>query len=114
MKLGFVSDSLSGQSLTDMLDNAQRMGVDGIEVNTGGWSTAPHCDLNAMLGDASARRAFAREFETRGLEIASLNANGNPLHPTDRAQSECLKDTIRLAGEMGIKTVCTMSGLPSA
>jgi sugar phosphate isomerase/epimerase len=113
MKLGFVSDSLSGQSFTDMLDNAQRMGVDGIEVNTGGWSTAPHCDLKKMLNDASARRAFLGEFEARGLEIASLNANGNPLHPTDKAQSECLKNTIRLAGEMGIKTVCTMSGLPS-
>lgn len=113
MKLGFVSDSLSGQSFTDMLDNAQRMGVDGIEVNTGGWSTASHCDLNRMLSDASARRAFVSEFEARGLQIASLNANGNPLHPTDKAQSECLKDTIRLAGEMGIKTVCTMSGLPA-
>jgi sugar phosphate isomerase/epimerase len=113
MKLGFVSDSLSGQSFTDMLDNAQRMGVDGIEVNTGGWSTAPHCDLKKMLNAASARRAFLGEFEARGLEIASLNANGNPLHPTDKAQSECLKNTIRLAGEMGIKTVCTMSGLPS-
>jgi hypothetical protein len=40
----------------------------------------------------------------------SLNANGNPLHQTDRAQGECLKDTIRVAGEMGVKTVCTMSG----
>lgn len=113
MKLGFVSDSLSGQSLAEMLDNAQRMGVDGIEVNTGGWSTAPHCDLNAMLEDGPACRAFVREFEARGLEIAALNANGNPLHPTDKAQSECLKSTIRLAGEMGIKTVCTMSGLPA-
>ena len=113
MKLGFVSDSLSGQSFTEMLENAQRMGVDGIEVNTGGWSTAPHCDLQRLLDDAAARRAFVREFEARGLEIAALNANGNPLHPTDKAQSECLKNTIRLAGEMGIKTVCTMSGLPA-
>ena len=28
-------------------------------------------------------------------------------------QGECLKDTIRVAGAMGIKTVCTMSGLPA-
>jgi len=45
--------------------------------------------------------------------VISLNANGNQLHPTDPAQGECLKDTIWLAGEMGIKTVCTMSGLPA-
>lgn len=113
MKLGFVSDSLSGQSLTEMLDNAQRMGVHGVEVNTGGWSTAPHCNLTELLNSEVARHAFQEEFDRRGLEIASLNANGNPLHPTDTAQSQCLQDTIRLAGKMGIKTVCTMSGLPA-
>jgi len=113
MKLGFVSDSLSGMSLTDLLDNAERMGVDGVEVNTGGWSTAPHFDLAGMLDNTLAQKKFLKEFDFRGLEIASLNANGNPLHPTDKVQSECLKDTIRLAGQMGIKKVCTMSGLPA-
>ena len=113
MKLGFVSDSLGALSFEDMLDNAVRMGVSGIEVNTCGWSTAPHFDLQTMLGDAGARRAYETAFSDRGLEIISLNANGNPLHPTDLAQGEGLKDTIRVAGAMGIKTVCTMSGLPA-
>ena len=113
MKLGFVTDSLGGQSLNEMLDNAVRMGVDGIEVNTGGWSTAPHFDYKKMLADKGARDGFMADLKARGLEVASLNANGNPLHPTDKKQSECLKDTIRLAGEMGIKKVCTMSGLPA-
>lgn len=113
MKLGFVSDSLGGMSLTDMLTNAQRMGVSGIEVNTCGWSTAPHFDLQKMLSDGGARADFQKAFDDHGLEIISLNANGNPLHPTDPAQGEGLKDTIRVAGQMGIKTVCTMSGLPA-
>ncbi|WP_424930724.1 sugar phosphate isomerase/epimerase family protein [Amaricoccus tamworthensis] len=113
MKLGFVSDSLGGMSLDDMLDDAARMGVSGIEVNTCGWSTAPHFDLQTMLTDATARTTFAKSFAERNLDIISLNANGNPLHPTDPAQGEGLKDTIRVAGEMGIKTVCTMSGLPA-
>ncbi|MGP6087880.1 sugar phosphate isomerase/epimerase family protein [Antarctobacter jejuensis] len=113
MKLGFVSDSLGGLSFEDMLDHAVRMGVSGVEVNTGGWSTAPHFDLEAMKSSAEARRAFLNAFESRGLKVISLNANGNPLHPTDRAQGDCLMDTIRLAGEMGIGTVCTMSGLPA-
>ncbi len=113
MKLGFVSDSLSGMSFEDMLDNAVRMGVSGIEVNTCGWSTAPHFDLKGMLGNAAAQKTYREAFEARGLEIICLNANGNPLHPTDPAQREGLKDTIRVAGEMGISTVCTMSGLPA-
>ncbi|MEQ8924155.1 MAG: sugar phosphate isomerase/epimerase [Marinovum algicola] len=113
MKLGFVSDSLGGMSLPEMLDNAQRMGVSGIEVNTCGWSTAPHFDLKAMLGNTRSQRDFRTRFKDHGLEIISLNANGNPLHPTDPSQAEGLRDTIRVAGEMGITTVCTMSGLPA-
>ena len=113
MKLGFVSDSLGGLSLDNMLDHAQRLGVSGVEVNTCGWSRAPHFDLNAMLGNTAAQTSFLKAFQDRGLEIISLNANGNPLHPTDPSQSEGLKNTVRVAGEMGIKTVCTMSGLPA-
>lgn len=113
MKLGFVSDSLGGMPFEALLDNAARLGVSGVEVNTGGWSTAPHFDLEAMKTSADARRDFVKAFDNRGLEIIALNANGNPLHPTQPAQGECLKDTIRLAGDMGIRTVCTMSGLPA-
>jgi len=113
MKLGFVSDSLGSMSFVTMLDHAVRMGVQGVEVNTGGWSTAPHFNLIEMKRSNEARRAFLASFADRGLEAIALNANGNPLHPTDRAQGDCLRDTIRLAGEMGIRTVCTMSGLPA-
>ncbi len=112
MKIGFVSDSLGNMSLEDMLDNAVRLGVRGIEVNTCGWSTAPHFDLKEMLGNPGARAEFKAAFESRGLEIISLNANGNPLHPADPAQRKGLMDTIRVAGEMGLTTVCAMSGLP--
>jgi sugar phosphate isomerase/epimerase len=112
MKLGFVSDSLGGIGFDAMLDHAARMGVSGVEVNTCGWSTAPHFDLAGMLKDAGARYSFAKAFADRGLEIIALNANGNPMHPIDPAQGQGLRDTIRVAGEMGIKTVCTMSGLP--
>ena len=113
MKLGFVSDSLGGLSFETMLDHASRMGVSGVEVNTCGWSTAPHFDLKGMLGNAPAQKGFLKAFSGRGLEVISLNANGNPLHPTDPTQGQGLRDTIRAAGEMGIKTVCAMSGLPA-
>ncbi|MFA1625648.1 sugar phosphate isomerase/epimerase family protein [Rhizobium mongolense] len=113
MKLGFVSDSLGGLPFETMLDHAARLGVSGVEINTGGWSTAPHFDLQNLKSSASARSAFVNAFESRGLEIIALNANGNPLHPTQPEQQECLIDTIRIAGDLGIKTVCTMSGLPA-
>ncbi|MCB1333860.1 MAG: sugar phosphate isomerase/epimerase [Roseivivax sp.] len=113
MKLGFVSDSLGGMPFAVMMDHAARLGVSGVEVNTCGWSTAPHCRMDELLASADARKAFRAAFDDRGLEIIAFNANGNPLHPTDPAQGTGLRDTIRLAGAMGVKTVCTMSGLPA-
>ncbi len=113
MKLGFVSDSLGGMGFSDLLDTAVQLGVQGVEINTGGWSTAPHFNLDAMKNSADARHGFRQAFMDRGLEIICLNANGNPLHPTDTSQKDCLADTIRIAGDMGITTVCTMSGLPA-
>ena len=112
MKLGFVTDSLGALPFRDVLGHAERLGVSGLEVNTGGWSTAPHFNLAQMLDSAANRREFKRAFEEHNLEIISLNANGNPLHPTQPEQGQCLKDTIRVAGELGVKTVCAMSGLP--
>ncbi|MFN3249133.1 sugar phosphate isomerase/epimerase family protein [Roseibium album] len=113
MKLGFVSDSLGGLGFQELLDTAIRLGAEGVEINTGGWSTAPHFDLDAMKSSTDARKAFRRAFDDRGLEIICLNANGNPLHPVDTSQAECLKDTIRIAGDLGITTICAMSGLPA-
>ncbi|GBQ09524.1 sugar phosphate isomerase/epimerase family protein [Swaminathania salitolerans] len=112
MKLGFVSDSLASRPLEEMLDIAVSLGVSGVEVNTGGWSNAPHLDLAQMRSSAAARKSFLNAFESRGLEIIALNANGNPLHPVDRKQGEDLLETIRLAGDLGVRTICTMSGLP--
>ncbi len=113
MKLGFVSDSLGGLGFQELLETAVRLGAEGVEINTGGWSTAPHFDLDAMKSSTDARKAFRRAFDDRGLEIICLNANGNPLHPVDTSQAECLKDTIRIAGDLGITTICAMSGLPA-
>src|SRR5271169_5791772 len=112
MKIGMVSDSLSHLSFEEMLDAAAKLGIAGVEVNTGNWSSAPHLDL--LLRDASAREKFLQAIRQRGLELIGLNANGNQLHPTDgERQSKVLHDTFRLAGELGLRKVCLMSGLPA-
>lgn len=113
MKLGFVSDSLGSLSFEELLEQAVRLGVSGIEVTTGGWSTAPHFNLEEMKNNGKKQKGFLQAFSDKGLEVISLNANGNPVHPSDPKPGKCLQDTIRIAGEMGIKTVCTMSGLPA-
>lgn len=114
MKIGLVSDSLSHLSLDDLLGTASKHGLEGIEINTGNWSAAPHINLNDLLQNAAHRRQFADTFKRHDLEVIALNANGNQLHPKDgERQSKVLYDTIRLASLLEIKTVCLMSGLPA-
>ena len=113
MKLGFVSDSLAHLSFEELLDTAVELGVSGIEINTGNWSSSPHFDIVKMRNSSDAQRDFTAAFEARGLELITLNANGNQLHPaTGDKHSSCLHDTIHIAGDLGLKKVCLMSGLP--
>lgn len=113
MKIGIVSDSLAHLSFEVLLDTVAGLGVEGVEVNTGNWSAAPHFDMGRMKQSADARAAFRQAIESRGLELVALNANGNQLHPvTGPGHAECLRDTIRIAGDLGVRKVCLMSGLP--
>lgn len=113
MKIGMVSDSLGNLGFEAMLDAAAAMGVEGVEMNTGNWSAAPHLDLERLLSSETERQRFLKAFSDRNLEIVALNANGNQLHPVDGAcQSKIVDDTVRLAGLLGVTTVSMMSGLP--
>src|SRR5262249_1608810 len=87
----------------------------GVELNSGGWTAAPHLKLSEMLTSGVARDDLLGAFKEAGLELIALNANGNQLHPTTgEGHSRSLYDTVTLAGMLGVKTVCCMSGLTAA
>lgn len=114
MKIGIVSDSLSNQPFETALDTIAGMGIEGVEINTGNWSSAPHIDLDEMLASSDARKRFMNAITSRGLSLIALNCNGNQLHPTDgQRQSSVVEKTIRLASELECSKVCLMSGLPA-
>ena len=113
MDLCLYTDSVSDLSFEDALDLAARIGCSSIEIAGGGQSSAPHLGLRELLGDRPKRLAFAAAFASRGLRIAALNCSAWPLHPVHgRAQESIIRDTIRLAGELGVETVVSMSGTP--
>jgi sugar phosphate isomerase/epimerase len=113
MKVGMVSDSLGHLGYEKMLDIAASLGIQGIEFNACNWTSAPHFDLAKLVNDAAARKVLLSDLKARNLELIALNANGNQLHPTEgKNQSDDLYDTIRVAGDLGVKTVVLMSGLP--
>ena len=113
LELGLYTDSLAHLRFEAALDMAARIGATGIEIATGGQSSAPHLRIDELLADAEKRAAFAAAFESRGLRIAALNCSAWPLHPIVGDQHVALiRSTIRLAAELGVRKIVTMSGSP--
>ncbi len=115
MKIGLYTDSLQDLSFTDALDWVAGQGIETVEIGTGNFSPAPHCDIHALAADADARAAFKSAIESRGLALSALNCNGNLLDPHPvrgpRAQETFYK-TVEAAALLGLDTVVTMSGCP--
>ena len=81
MDIGLYTDSLTDHPFEEALDIAAGCGVRSIEIATGGQSSAPPLDVDALLASAAARAAFLAAFASRGLRIAALNCSAWPMHP---------------------------------
>jgi sugar phosphate isomerase/epimerase len=111
--IGLYTDSLSDLGFEQALDVAADAGIRSIEIATGGQSRAPHLDLRGLLDSAARRRAFLEAFSSRGLRIAALNCSAWPLHPVvGEAHADLIARTLRLAGELGVTKIVSMSGCP--
>jgi len=111
--LGLYTDSVKDLSFEAALDLAARIGATGIEIATGGQSSAPHLRIDELLADPGRRARFAEAFARRGLRIAALNCSAWPLHPVHGERHVALiRSTIQLAGALGVRKLVTMSGAP--
>ncbi len=116
MKLGLYNAIFHDRSLPDALAEIARVGLTGIEINTGGFLPPVHVpNMADILASDTARDDYLGVFEGTGVAIAGLNCNGNPLHPNraigDR-HADDIRRSIRLAARLGQDRVVTMSGLP--
>ncbi|MFO1144529.1 MAG: sugar phosphate isomerase/epimerase [Amaricoccus sp.] len=114
MKIGLNTDSLGAFSLEETLDIATGLGLETVEFGLGGWSSAPHADIAALLADAALRDRLDGLLRDRGLAISALNASGNPLHPGEIGPNDTklAHDAIALAKLLGVGRIIMMSGLP--
>ncbi|HJQ46576.1 MAG TPA: sugar phosphate isomerase/epimerase [Amycolatopsis sp.] len=100
-------------SLDDALDFAVGIGANAVEIAAGGQSSAPHMRVFELLADAGRRAEFARKLEERKLRLAAVNCSAWPMHPREGDRHvEIIRAAIRLAGELGVDKIVTMSGCP--
>lgn len=115
MKLGLNTDGFGHLSLRACLDIAADLGLDSLEFSLGGWSSAPHLDIDALISDNQARDRFLGMLRERNLTISALNCSGNQLHPGEigRSDTKLAYATLELAALLGVKRIVMMSGLPA-
>ena len=115
MQISVISDCFDDKSVTGMIDACVAQGVTAVELGTGNFSSAPHCNLQELLHDAGQRRRWHEQFQSRGIQINALNCSGNLLdgdmQRRTRAQ-QVFFETLQLAELLEIGTVVAMSGCP--
>jgi sugar phosphate isomerase/epimerase len=112
MKLGLMTESVVDLPIEEALQFAGTLGLEEVELPTMGASQA-HLDVGRLLTDNRARDELLAAAARSGLRIAALNCSGWPLHPT-RGEHDLqrVRDTIRLANMLGVRTIVTMTGTP--
>ena len=116
MKLGVYNAILHDRPLEDALAVIAGLGLEGIEVNSGGFLPPVHIpEIAEIAVDPAAARRYLARFEGTGVSLAGLNCNGNPLHPNPTIgarHADDIRTSIRAAAALGQDRVVTMSGLP--
>jgi sugar phosphate isomerase/epimerase len=114
MKIGLVTDSLGHLPLDELLETAANLGVKSLEFGCGGWSSAPHLKLDALLQSDTECANFMAKLRAYGLEISALNCSGNQLAPGERGENDdqVIRKTMRLAKHLDVHRIVMMSGLP--
>ncbi|MCV2395404.1 sugar phosphate isomerase/epimerase [Actinotalea sp. M2MS4P-6] len=116
MRLGVYNAILHDRSLAEAIGVIAELGLEGIEVNSGGFLPPVHIPtIDDIVESATAAEDFLGTFEGTGVHLAGLNCNGNPLHPNPVIGEKHAADVVRsikAAAALGEHRVVTMSGLP--
>lgn len=100
-----------------MIEKISAMGLEAVEVASGGQNKADHCPLDELVADPAKAKAWKKKFTDRNLMVAALSCQGNMLHPDPAISAKHDKDfrnSIVLAERLEIPVVITFGGQPGA
>ncbi|HKS81247.1 MAG TPA: sugar phosphate isomerase/epimerase [Candidatus Acidoferrales bacterium] len=113
--IGVFDPVYSDLSTDAMLDKISALGLEAIEIGTGGYPGSSHCPVSELLADSSKLKAWKNKFDDRNLRIATLSCHGNPVHPDEsiaNADAQTFRQTVLLAERLGVKVIVGFSGCP--
>lgn len=115
MKLGVLTVPLQAMSAEDAFAYLHSLGVQTVELGTGGYTNDNHLKPSVYLADDAKIEAYKKLLEKYDLEISALSCHGNPVHPNKEIAApyhQVFVDTCKLAQKLGVETVVTFSGCP--
>ncbi len=115
MKLSVLTVPLQQQSAEEAFAYLHSLGVQQVELGTGGYTNKNHCDPDILLADDAKVEELKALLAKNELEISALSCHGNPIHPNKAIADEYHRvfvNTCKLAQKLGVKTVVTFSGCP--
>ncbi|WP_422933254.1 sugar phosphate isomerase/epimerase family protein [Sinomonas sp. P47F7] len=113
MRVGLYLSALLDHSLRDALERVRDWGITDAEVPAGGFLPYVHCNPGALAASPAMRDGFLQQFAETGVNLAILNANGNPLHPDPDVSvphRKDLRDSIVLSSQLGLDRLNAMAG----
>lgn len=117
MKLGLLTCMFGTTPLKEVLETIRPLGLDCVELGTGNYPGDAHAPLDELLKSKPKRDELKAMIQGEGLTISALSCHGNCLHP-DKAQAKAFVETqtktIKLAKELGVKTIIDFSGCPGS
>lgn len=117
MKLGAYTACLHDQSVEDAVGVLRDLGLDGAEINSGGFLPPVHLPVGQLRASRDAREEYLGVFAAAGVTLTALNCNGNPLDPNPVVgpqHAQDIRDSIEIAALLGVTRVVTMSGTPGS
>ncbi len=115
IKLGMFTWPFNDKPLQWVLEYAQALKLQALELGTGNDPGDAHCPTDQLLADAGQRQAYLRQLAGYGLSISAFSCHGNPLHPDPaiaRSNNAVFEKTVRLAELMDVPVVVCFSGCP--
>ena len=113
MKLGVLTVPLYDMTLEEAAKYLSGLGVETLELGTGGSPGNKHMNPDEMTDE---KIAEVKEMLTKyNLDIAVFSCHGNPVHPDPAVRDKDRSDfekTVLLAEKFGIDTIVTFGGCP--
>ena len=117
MHLGGVSAVFINRSLQEAAHRMRELGLQSIEIGTGGHFPKNHCDPAHLLSDQSALETFRQTLADSGLTISAFAIHGEPLHPDSNiacAYDREFRAACALAEKLDVTRMTLLAGLPEA